>query len=140
MTAPRPALWAHPGMKCQGCAGCSIQRALAERDTFTRGEMSHLLALAFRSGAQLAHDMAEDVTRWAADPFVVQVAGKAYRARVAAMAAGAERHGLRPVPRRASLRPGIPDGLDESDGPDVMIDPEVQWPEVAIPGEAGGGW
>lgn len=139
MTGPRPTGWAHPGGKCQGCAGCSIQRALAERDTFTRGDMAHMLALAFRSGAQLAYEMAEDVTRWAADPFVVRAAGKAYRERVAAMEAGAERQQLRLNARRVPPpTAGRPLGLDERDGDDVVVDPDVEWPDVAIPGRPGG--
>jgi hypothetical protein len=101
--------------------------------------MAHLLALAFRSGAQLAYEMAEDVTRWAADPFVVRAAGKAYRERVTAMEVGAERQQLRLEARRVvSLAPGRPVGLGEDDGNDVVVDPGVEWPEVAVPGRPDG--
>jgi hypothetical protein len=142
MTGPRLVRWNRPSEKCQGCAGCSIKRALAERDTFSRGEVAHLLALAFRSGAQLSHDMAEDVTRWAADPLVVRTAGMAYRARRAAMDAGAERR----LDRIAAFRPGpvvpgLPEGLtwqDDWESGGLVVDPDVAWPEVAVPGGAGG--
>jgi hypothetical protein len=137
MTGPRLVRWNEPSGRCPGCAGCSIQRALAERDSFSRSEVAHLLALAFRSGAQLAHDMAEDVARWAADPLVVRAAGNAYRARRQSMDAGAERWASAKLAiRREPLQAGLPEGL-AGYGSDLVVDPEVEWPEVATPGGSG---
>lgn len=100
---------------CPGCTGCIIQRQLNERETFTRAEVAHLLALAFRSGGSLAYEMAGDIVRWADEPFVRRTARQQYERRMQVMAVGAERQRAVDVARkRAQL--------------------DVEWPPVAVPG------
>jgi hypothetical protein len=123
--------------ECPGCAGCSIRRQLNERDTFTRGEVAHLLALAFRSGGSLAYEMAGDIARWAADPLVRRTAEQQYRRRRGAMDAAAERHRLAEDARIAVREPLPPlFDVDEETGAEI----ETSWPAVAVPGAAEEPW
>ena len=57
---------------CPGCTGCIIRQQLAERDTFTRGEVAHLLALAFRMSAQ---DEADAYIRGCEAGYAIEDAG-----------------------------------------------------------------
>lgn len=122
--------------QCPGCTGCSIRRQLDERETFNRAEVAHLLALAFRSGAWLAYEMAGDIERWAADPLVRRTAQRQYERRLAQIDAGAERY--RAAVAAAEARRGPLPPLTDVDDAGNLI--EVDWPEVAVPGTVDGPW
>jgi uncharacterized protein HemY len=88
-----------------------------QRKTFTREQVAHLIALAFRSGGSLARDMAENIAFWAEHPVVRRTAEQAYEQRMRRMAEGAARQAERPVRSLADLS-------------------GCEWPDVAIPGGA----